>query len=69
MKITLKALRVNRDLTQEQAASALNITARTLQNWEDYKTFPNGPQLVRICDLYGCELKDIFLPDVLVKTE
>lgn len=69
MKITLKALRVNRDLTQEQAASALNITARTLQNWEDYKTFPNGPQLVRICDLYGCELKDIFLPDVLGKTE
>jgi DNA-binding XRE family transcriptional regulator len=69
MKITLKALRVNRDLTQEQAASALNITARTLQNWEDYKTFPNGPQLVRICDLYGCELKDIFLPEVLGKTE
>ena len=69
MKITLKALRVNRNMTQEAAAKALNVTSRTLQNWEDYKTFPNGPQLVRICDLYGCELKDIFLPEVLGKTE
>lgn len=69
MKITLKALRVNRDLTQEEAAERLNITSRTLQNWEDYKTFPNGPQLIQICNLYGCELKDIFLPEVLGKTE
>lgn len=69
MKITLKALRVNRDLTQEAAADKLNITIRTLQNWEDYKTFPNGPQLVKICSVYGCELTDIFLPEVLDKTE
>lgn len=69
MKITLKALRVNADLTQEAAAKALNVTSRTLQSWEDYKTYPKGPQLIQICDLYGCELKDIFLPEPLGKTE
>lgn len=65
MKIQLKALRVNKDLTQDEAANALNVTKRTIQNWEDYKTFPTGQQLMAICTLYGCELNDIFLPEKL----
>ncbi len=69
MKISLKALRVNQNMTQEEAAKALNVTARTIQNWEDYRTFPTGIQLVRICSVYKCGLDDIFLPEVLGKTE
>lgn len=69
MKITLKALRVNKNLTQEEAAKALNVTSRTLQSWEDYKTYPKATQLISICGLYGCELSDIFLPEPLGKTE
>lgn len=69
MKIQLKALRVNKDLTQDEAANALNVTKRTIQNWEDYKTFPTGQQLMTICALYGCELNDIFLPEKLAKSE
>ena len=69
MKISLKALRVNQNMTQEEAAKALNVTARTIQNWEDYRTFPTGIQLVHICSVYKCGLDDIFLPEVLGKTE
>lgn len=69
MKITLKALRVNANMTQETASKALNITVRTLQNWENYETFPTAQQLLRICDTYHCEMSDIFLPTGLAKSE
>ena len=69
MKISLKALRVNADMTQESAAKALNITTRTLQNWENYETFPTAQQLIKICDVYSCEISDIFLPTMLAKSE
>lgn len=65
MKITLKALRVNKKMTQDDAAKALNVTRKTIQNWEDYKTFPTGLQLMSICTAYGCELNDIYLPEKL----
>lgn len=69
MKITLKALRVNADMTQESAAKALNVTTRTLQNWENYDTFPTAQQLLAICGVYKCELADIFLPLKLAESE
>lgn len=69
MKITLKALRVNANMTQETASKALNITVRTLQNWENYETFPTARQLLKICDTYNCEMSDIFLPTGLAKSE
>lgn len=65
MKIKLKALRVNAELTQKEAAEKLGITKRTLQKWEDYETSPTGVQLSRIANLYGCTLDDIFLPEPL----
>ncbi len=68
MKIKLKALRVNAELTQPEAAKAIGITERTLQNWESYSTFPDAMQLMKICAVYGCEMNDIFLPDVLAKS-
>jgi len=68
LKIKLKALRVNAELTQEEAASELGITKRTLQKWEDYQTSPTGAQLTRMANLYGCTLDDIFLPDPLARS-
>lgn len=68
MKISLKALRVNANLNQAEAAKSLGITDKTLQNWESYTTFPDVGQLMGICRLYGCELNDIFLPDKLAKS-
>lgn len=68
MKISLKALRVNAEMTQEAAAEKLGVTTKTLQNWESYTTFPTVLQLVKVCDAYGCEMSDIFLPDTLAKS-
>ena len=69
MKISLKALRVNADMTQESASKALDITTRTLQNWENYETFPTAQQLMKICEVYNCEVSDIFLPVTFAKSE
>ena len=65
MKIKLKALRVNAEMTQKEASEKLGVTQKTLQNWEEYKTSPTGAQLSRLADLYGCTLDDIFLPKML----
>ena len=67
MKISLKALRVNADMTQAEAAKELQVTEKTIQNWEAYKTFPSAGQLVSVCRVYSCSLDDIYLPDILVE--
>ena len=67
MKITLKALRVNANLTQEAAAEKIGVTKATIMNWENNNTSPTGTQLMRICAAYNCGIADIFLPDKLAK--
>lgn len=69
MKVTIKALRVNAELSQQEAAEKLHVTTRTLQNWENNTTFPTAAQLMNICDVYGCTLNDISLPRILAKSE
>lgn len=68
MKVTLKALRVNADLNQKEAAERIGTTARTIQNWESNETFPTAAQLMKICTAYNCTLNDIYLPDTLAKS-
>lgn len=59
MAMTLKAIRVNLGLNQEEAAEKLGIQLRTLSNWENAKTFPNVPQIEKIMDVYGVHYDDI----------
>ena len=63
MAITLKAARVNKNLTQKQAAEALGVTAEVVGNWERGITFPKVPMIRKIEQLYGVSYSDlIFLP-------
>ena len=68
-KLKMKALRVNAGLSQGDAAKALSVSPKTLQNWENYITFPSALQLVEMCRLYGCNLNDIFFFFFLAKSE
>ena len=69
MKVSLKAMRTNADITQQAAADAIGVTKRTIHSWETNKTYPTIKQLLSLCDLYGCVVDDIFLPDELAKSE
>lgn len=63
MAITLKAARVNKGLTQKQAAENLGVTAEVVGNWERGITFPKVPMIKKIEQLYGVSYSDlIFLP-------
>ena len=59
-KITLKAARVNANISQKTAAEALNIAPSTLRNWESGKSMPNLKHIAPICNLYGVNFDDIF---------
>ena len=62
--MTLKAARTNRGLCQKAAAKAIGVSNKTLSNWENGKSFPDVPQIAKICDVYGVTYNDIiFLPN------
>lgn len=59
MTISMKAARVNKGLTQEEAAHKLGITKNTLLNYEKGRTAPDIDIFKRIVKLYGCTVDDI----------
>lgn len=64
MKITLKAARVNKGLTQTDVANQLHINKGTLVNYEKYRTIPDIETAKAMAALYGVSVNDlIFLPE------
>lgn len=59
MRVTLKAARVNKDLTQEAFARAVGVGVRTVQNWENGVSSPRADKMPEICRVLGCETDDI----------
>lgn len=59
-KITLKAARVNANLSQAEAAAKIGVAVSTLKNWEAGKTFPNQPKIQRLCEVYGISFDVLF---------
>lgn len=59
MAITLKAARVNKGLTQREAAKMLGIATDTLRMYESGKTFPDVPTIRKIENLYQVSYDDI----------
>lgn len=52
-KISLKAARVNADLTLNAAAGKIGVSVSTLKRWEARKTFPDQPEIEKICKAYS----------------
>ena len=50
--LTLRAMRVNRGLSLEQASLQIGISKDTLSNYERGDTYPDVPVLKRIEDVY-----------------
>ena len=63
MAMTLKAARINKGLTQVQAADKIGVTADTLSNYERGKSYPDVPVIKRIEEVYETSYSElIFLP-------
>lgn len=69
MRYSLKAIRINKGVTQEQAAKGIGISVETLANYEKGLTYPDIPTLKRIEKYYEVKYDDInfFCNDITVK--
>lgn len=64
MQLTLKAARVNKGLSQKEAAKMIGVTKETIGNWERGKSYPNVLLLKSIEETYQVDYNDlIFLPE------
>ncbi len=59
MKITLKACRINAEMSQAQFAEALGVSPATIYNWEAGKTEPSLSQLRQISTISGITIDNI----------
>lgn len=59
----LRKLRLDKHLTQEQAASALGVSPQAVSRWETSTTLPDVLLLPDIARLYGVLVDDLFKPN------
>lgn len=63
LQISLRAARVNAEMTQDEAAKKLGVNTHTLINYENGKTTPGADMVARIERLYGIPYDQLrFLP-------
>ena len=60
--ISLKAARVNAEMTQEVAAAAMNRTKQTIVNWETGTTEIKYNDLIKLSNLYDIPLQYLRIP-------
>jgi DNA-binding XRE family transcriptional regulator len=64
MKLTLKAARVNVNMTQEEVAEKVGKKRNTIRNYESGKSCPDIETGKKLASLYGVSVDDlIFLPN------
>ena len=63
MKISLKAARVNAEMTQDEAAKAMGKTKQTIVNWESGATEIKFRDLQRLSHLYAIPIENLRLPE------
>ncbi len=61
MKISLRAARVNAELTREDVAKAIGYNTHTLMLWELGDTIPRADIFMALCALYHVQAEDIEL--------
>lgn len=63
MTITIRAARVNKGLTQVQAAELLGISKDSLWNYENGRSFPDIRVVKKMEEVYGISYNNlVFLP-------
>lgn len=62
IKISMKAARVNAEMSVKQAAASLGVTPQTICNWETGRTIPDLVKAQAMSELYRFPLDNIFIP-------
>ena len=56
----IKKLRLEKEMTQEQLASLLGVSAQAVSKWETSETYPDGALLVPIANALDVSLDVLF---------
>ena len=62
-KITLKAARVNADLTQDETAERMGKSKQTIVNWENGKTPIKYVDLMKLSEIYSMPIQYLRVPE------
>lgn len=63
MPMSLKAARINKGLTQREAALLIGVSVPTMANYEKGASFPDVPTIMQIEKVYGVPYSEInFFP-------
>lgn len=63
MKNRIKVLRVERDMTQEELASKVQVSRQTINAIETGKFDPSLPLAFKISRLFEMKIEDVFVPE------
>ena len=69
MRVSLKAARVNANLTQAQAGEAIGASKDTIKAIEKGRREVKISEFESLCKAYGCTRDDIFLPYEIAKSD
>ena len=61
-KITLKAARVNAELTLDEAAERIGKSKQTIMNWENGKADIRYSDLLKLSEIYDMPIEYIRMP-------
>ncbi|MBQ8320156.1 MAG: helix-turn-helix domain-containing protein [Clostridia bacterium] len=53
-------------ITQEELAERLYVSRQTVSRWETDSTFPDVEMLIRLCELFGCDMDTLVRKDAKV---
>ena len=60
LSANIKRLRLEKDMTQEQLAAKLGVSAQAVSKWETSETYPDGSLLVPLANELETSLDDLF---------
>jgi len=56
---TLKRVRLEKGFTQKKLAEKLNVTDRSIRDWENEKTEPSYDTLIKLADIFDITLDEL----------
>lgn len=58
--LRLKFYREKSGKSQREIAEIFNLTQQAYSSWENGQSFPNAPQIVKLCEIFNCTPNDLF---------
>lgn len=59
IRMTVRALRVNKGLTQSELAKMLGVNKKTVGAWENGKSMPSLDKVEPLCSILGVKYDDV----------